>query len=270
MCQHVQEWERKRLGNPWRQNRMNQLSYALDTSVGGSYPPEDNARIVYRIRRGRDPVSSDIESVSGKNKEDSMTADLFRYVIWFLGYARQCAGTNFQSGELVSDIGDIGDQNYLPGGGEIDTRVHTILPRLPLFSGETKDAAFDLWKYEVECLRTEVQSVFGPTETAQNNLSRFYSLQQGQTEDAGAFAARLEDAILQAVQLGSVRKEDVDAMICEAFEGGLRRETKSVTSYLFTPRKEFSKLLVEVKRKRGSWLTKLELWPRYKLQRWMH
>ena len=55
----------------------------------------------------------------------------------------------------VSDMGDIGDQNYLPGGGETDTRVHTILPRLPLFSGETKDAAFNLWKYEVECLRAE-------------------------------------------------------------------------------------------------------------------
>ena len=45
----------------------------------------------------------------------------------------------------VSDMGDIGDQNYLPGGGETDTRVHTILPRLPLFSGETKNATFDLW-----------------------------------------------------------------------------------------------------------------------------
>ena len=55
-------------------------------------------------------------------------------------------------------MGDIGDQNCLPGGGEIDTRMHTILPRLPrlpLFSGETKDAACDLWKYEVECLRAE-------------------------------------------------------------------------------------------------------------------
>ena len=195
----------------------------------------------------------------------------------------------------VSDMGDIGDQNYLPGGGEIDTRVHTILPRLPLFSGETKDAAFDLWKYEVECLRAEgkreadvrlairrslkgqasrtlmtlgvgasvddillkFQSVFGPTETAQNILSRFYSLQQDQTEDAGAFAARLEDAILQAVQLGRVRREDVDAMLCEAFEGELRRETKSVTSYLFTPRNEFSKLLVEVKRKERELVDKV-------------
>ena len=55
----------------------------------------------------------------------------------------------------VSHMGDIGDQTCLPGGGEIDTRVHTIVPRLPLFSGKTKDAAFDIWKYEVECLRAE-------------------------------------------------------------------------------------------------------------------
>ena len=174
-------------------------------------------------------------------------------------------------------------------------RVHAILPRLPLFSGETKVAAFDLLKYEVECLRAEgkreadvrlavrrslkgqasrtlmtlgvgasvddillkFQSVFGPTETAQNILSRFYSLQQGPTEDAGAFAARLENAILQAVQLGRVRREDVDAMLCEAFEGRLRRETKSVTSYLFTPRKEFYKLLVEVKRKERELVDKV-------------
>ncbi|RUS68980.1 hypothetical protein EGW08_023257 [Elysia chlorotica] len=129
--------------------------------------------------------------------------------------------------------------------------VQTIQPRLPLFSGESKDTAFDLWRYEVECLRAEgkreadirmairrslkgqasrtlmtlgvgasvddilrkFQSVFGPTETAQNILSRFYGLKQGQAEDAGSFAARLEDVILQAVQLGRVRREDVDAML---------------------------------------------------------
>ena len=45
-----------------------------------------------------------------------------------------------------SDIGDIGDQNCLPGGGETETREHTILPMLPLLSGETKDATFELWK----------------------------------------------------------------------------------------------------------------------------
>ena len=101
----------------------------------------------------------------------------------------------------------------------------------------------------VDDILLKFQSVFGPTETAQNILSRFYSLQPSQTEYAGTFATRLEGAILQAVQLGRVRREDVNAMLFEALEGGLRRETKAVTSYLFTPRKEFSKLLVEVKRR---------------------
>ena len=147
----------------------------------------------------------------------------------------------------VSDIGDIGVQNCLPGGGETESRVHTFLPRLPLFGGEVAS---------IDDILLQYQSVFGPTETAQNILSRFYSLQQGQTEDAGDFAARLEDVIHQAVQLGRVRREDVDTMLCEAFEGGLRRETKAVTSYLFTPRKEFSKLLVEVKRKERELVNK--------------
>ncbi|GFR96799.1 paraneoplastic antigen-like protein 5 [Elysia marginata] len=93
------------------------------------------------------------------------------------------------------------------------------------------------------------KAVFEPTESAQSILSRFYGLKQGEAEDAGAFAARLEDAILQAVQLGRVRQEDVDTMLCEAFEGGLRRETKAVTSYLFASRNVFPELVVDVKRK---------------------
>ena len=53
---------------------------------------------------------------------------------------------------------DIGDQNCLPGRGDIDTREHAFLPRLLLFSDETKNAAFNSWKYEVECLRAEGKS----------------------------------------------------------------------------------------------------------------
>ena len=79
----------------------------------------------------------------------------------------------------------------------------------------------------VDDIFLKFQSVFGPTEPAQTILSRFYSLQPGQTEVAGAFAARLEDAILQAVQLGRVWREDVTAMLCEAFDGGLHIESRS-------------------------------------------
>ncbi|GFR77247.1 hypothetical protein ElyMa_000504300 [Elysia marginata] len=93
-------------------------------------------------------------------------------------------------------------------------------------------------------------------ESAQSILSRLYGLKQGEAEDAGAFAGRLKDAILQAVQLGRVRREDVDTMLCEAFEGGLRRETKAVTSYLFASRKVFSELVVDVKRKEKDLIDK--------------
>ena len=34
------------------------------------------------------------------------------------------------------------------GGGAPETRLHTVFPRLPIFSGDTKDTALDLWRYE--------------------------------------------------------------------------------------------------------------------------
>lgn len=185
-------------------------------------------------------------------------------------------------------VSEIASENHVSSPEEeIRGRLHTVLPRLPVFSGDPKDTNFDLWEYEVMCLRSEgvreadirlairrslkgqasrtlltlgvgasvddvlqkFKAVFGPTETAQNVLSMFYSLKQGVAEDAGSFAARLEDVILQAVQLGRVDRKDVDTMLREAFEGGLRRETKAVTSYLFASYSQFSELVVAVKRK---------------------
>ena len=171
------------------------------------------------------------------------------------------------------------------GGSAPETRLHTVFPRLPIFSGDTKDTSFDLWRYEVECLRceqtretdiqvairrslkgqasrtlmslgvgasveeilTKFQSVFGPNETAQTILSRFFGLKQAETESAGAFAARLEDTMLHAVQLGAVEKEKVEGMLCEAFGQGLRRETRLATYYLFPSKVPFTKLVFEVK-----------------------
>ena len=171
------------------------------------------------------------------------------------------------------------------GGGAPETRLHTVFPRLPIFSGDTKDTAFDLWRYEVECLRheqtretdiqvairrglkgqasrtlmslgvgasveeilTKFQSVFGPNETAQTILSRFFGLKQAETQSAGVFAARLEDTMLHAVQLGAVEKEKVEGMLCEAFGQGLRRETRLATYYLFPSKVPFTKLVFEVK-----------------------
>ena len=160
-------------------------------------------------------------------------------------------------------------------------------PRLPFFSGEEKDTPFELWRFEIQCLLregktenaikmairrslkgqasrtllalgveasvkdilTKFEAVFGSTETAQTILSKFYSLKQKELEDAGSFASRLEDTIQRAVTLGRVQREETNALLCEAFEGGLLRRTRAATSYLFQSITDFNRLQVEVKRK---------------------
>ncbi|RUS74315.1 hypothetical protein EGW08_017924 [Elysia chlorotica] len=101
----------------------------------------------------------------------------------------------------------------------VEIRVQTILLRL-----------FYMWRYEDECLRAEGKREADIRLTIGRSL-RFYGLKQGQAEDAGSFAARLEDVILQAVQLGRVRREDVDPLLkvtkhfelhIDASEAGLR------------------------------------------------
>ena len=177
------------------------------------------------------------------------------------------------------------DDSPVSGGGAPETRLHTLFRRLPIFSGDTKDTAFHLWRYKMECLRrkqmreadvqiairrslkgqasrtllslgvgapvdeilAKFQSVFGTTENAHTILGRFFSLRQTETEGARAFAARLEDTMLQVVQLGAVEKGKSDGMLCEAFGRGLRRETRIATYYLFPSNVPFTKLVFEVK-----------------------
>lgn len=167
---------------------------------------------------------------------------------------------------------------------ELDSMV---LPRLPVFSGDEKDCPYDVWEFEVKCLLqeersqhdirlairrslkgqaartlmslgteasvkdilTKFEAVFGETLTAQTVLSQFYSLRQKTGEDAGAFALRLENTIQKAVALNRVTMSEKDALLKEAFEGGLLRTTRAATSYLFTTDISFDKLQVEVKRK---------------------
>ena len=169
-----------------------------------------------------------------------------------------------------------------------DERMHwSAPPRLPVFSGDEKDTPFELWQFEIQCLQGEgrdemdvraairrslkgkasrtlmtlgvnasvsmildkFSSVFGPTETAQTVLSRFYSLRQKECEDAGSFAARLEDCIRQASSLGRIEEGDIETMLREAFEGGLALNTRKATSYLFQSNSRFDKLVLQVKTK---------------------
>ena len=170
---------------------------------------------------------------------------------------------------------------------EVMSRHMHALPRLPIFSGDAKDTSYDLWSFEVKCLQSEgraeadiklairrslkgqasrslmslgtaasVQDIlakfsatFGPTESISTVLSTFYSLRQREGEDAGSFANRLEDCLYQAQQLGRVSAANSPAMLREAFEAGLRPQTRVAVGYLFSSSNlAFEVLVKEVKR----------------------
>lgn len=169
---------------------------------------------------------------------------------------------------------------------EESTYAPHVLPRLPIFSGEDKNTPFDVWEYQVKCLESDghpdrdirlsirrsmqgkahrtlmslgtkptiveildkFRAVYGPTETASTILSSFYSMKQKEGEEAGSFAMRLEVCIEQAINVGRVAQKDKNNMLCEAFKGGLLRQTKIATAYLFQQPLPFDKLQVEVKR----------------------
>ena len=162
-------------------------------------------------------------------------------------------------------------------------------PKIAEFSGESgKYSAFELFKFDVECLLGEgieeniikgairrcvrgpaqrallilgpeasVADIlakfctsFGPTLAPGTVLANLYTMSQRHGEDAGAFAARLEDTVQQAIELGRAERAEADRMLKEAFNGGLSNDTKMATSYILADNAlPFDKLVLEVKRK---------------------
>ena len=80
---------------------------------------------------------------------------------------------------------------------------------------------------------TKFKTVFGPSQSAQTVLSTFYSLRRKEGEDAGTFASRLQDCLHQAVLLRRIDRTATRLMLTEAFEAGLRTQTRVAVSFLF-------------------------------------
>ena len=144
-------------------------------------------------------------------------------------------------------------------------------PRLPIFSGDEKDATYGGWRYEVDCLKAEglserevcsairrslkgkahstltnlavdaplsrillkFDAKYGPSESDSTVLANFHSMRQRPREDAGSFAERLEAVMRQAITLGVATEGQSEMMLRRAFRNGLLQQTRMGTAHLF-------------------------------------
>ncbi|MCU7801001.1 MAG: hypothetical protein KZQ70_12890 [gamma proteobacterium symbiont of Lucinoma myriamae] len=160
-------------------------------------------------------------------------------------------------------------------------------PRLSFFSGDKKDADYDVWKYEVLCLQREgiyapesilhavrrsvkgeaarvlmnlgptasikdvvnkFDSVYGSVHMKQSILASFYSCKQAQHEDVSTFSNRMVDLLNKAVEQGTVNKSSANEMLCSVFYSGLKPSLRDICAYKFDQIKTFDDLLLAVRR----------------------
>ena len=165
---------------------------------------------------------------------------------------------------------------------------YTQFPRLANFSGETgkNDVRFDLWKYDVQCLREErihtpdsirqairnslrgeagrivmrlgpkasvaeimekLECVYGTVEMGENLMSEFYAAQQKMGEDVTSWSCRLEDLMAKAQEKNSLSPETVNEMLRSRFWTGLNQKLKDSSRHKYDTIKDFDRLRVAIR-----------------------
>ncbi|MES9879827.1 MAG: hypothetical protein ABW185_03010 [Sedimenticola sp.] len=163
----------------------------------------------------------------------------------------------------------------------------TYLPKISYFSGTSKDAEYDLWKYEVlglvnghaypefsilQIIRRAVKgeaarvlmnmglditvkevlykfdSCFGFVQEGQTILASFYNARQSTTEDVATFANRLEDMVSKAVVVGKVNPSQTNEMLTSALKAGINHELRVLAGFKFETCKNFDTLRVELRK----------------------
>lgn len=160
--------------------------------------------------------------------------------------------------------------------------------KLPTFSGEQiqkGEVSFDVWSYEVRCLKTQypesviLQSVrsslkgtaremliplgetatvdiilqklddfYGNVYTAENIMQSFYSDYQREGESIVTFGSRLEQTVSRAIRFGHIDEVAKDAMLRSKFWSGLRNhELRNATRNKYETVKDFHSLLREIR-----------------------
>lgn len=160
--------------------------------------------------------------------------------------------------------------------------------KFSFFSGDSVkgDADYDLWRYEVDCVKLEkthsdesikrairkslrgtagktiinlgatatldeilnkLDLMFGLAARKHQVLREFYNSEQTATEDVTSWGCRIEELTRRAVHLGAINKGEVNEMLKERFWHGLRQELQSGTAHKYDTIADFDLLRSELR-----------------------
>ncbi len=162
----------------------------------------------------------------------------------------------------------------------------TLPPKVSTFSGEDKDTAFDLWLYEVNCLRKSgmyreglvtiqvrkslkghparvamrmgdqatldelletLTSLYGNVQTSEHLLAAFYNASQGETETVVEWSHRLEDLLTKATENQKKDPRETEQMLRSKFWASLRPSLRDKSRHKFDTVPTFDKLRIELR-----------------------
>ena len=176
----------------------------------------------------------------------------------------------------------------IPQSQEKMVTQRTIPPKVAPFSGEDgKDADYDLWRFEVNCLQTggtfedavilhqvrkslrggasrvamrlgdqaslsellrKLDDLYGNIQLPEEILAEFYNAKQKEKESVVAWSCRLEDILIQAQQQGKVTAGLTEEMLRTKFWSGLRPILKEKSRHKVDSIKDFDLLRIELRK----------------------
>ena len=163
----------------------------------------------------------------------------------------------------------------------------TLPPKIAIFSGEDgKDMPYDLWHYEVQCLRESglyperlvthqvrkslrgaparvamrlgesaslhelldsLDNLYGSVQKPEELLTSFYNANQEETECVVHWSTRLEDLLMQAGQRSKLNTTTQKDMLRTKFWSGLRPALKERSRHKFDATSDFDTLRVHLR-----------------------
>lgn len=209
---------------------------------------------------------------------------------WMMGYLasqgkvtpKEEKGT--EAGEKVPKSADVSRQE-----ATVEKVSYIQPPRVATFSGDETakgDTTYDLWKFEVDCLREDaihsvgtltqavrkslkgeaarivkrlgtgatlatimqkMDDVYGVVDTGETLLAEFYSARQNKGEDVKAWGCRVEDLLDRVMQHRRVPEEDVNEMLRSVFWKGLIQKFKDSSRHKFDTVTDYDRLRKDIR-----------------------